>query len=255
MATFISKNGKQLGPFSDEEVLQGIKEGTYSVDDLCSREGWTDWKRLGDVYASQLQQPKKQTVSTFEGGLFGFTRWIIGKAAVGVVILIGLLILVLLKPSGNTEVTFDEVVLGGKPTQVGSPTFLDSFFGGSSPAIVKIPQNVRDEFTGENAKVLNGWIENYPPNQQQEFLDNLSALIDKAQRKGMSSNQINDLENHYRDLKRQKFRAVEVNKYINWGVKGVAVVLIAALVVILCMISLLLVLLAVERNTRPADRS
>jgi hypothetical protein len=50
MSTFINKNGVQSGPFSDEQILAAINQGSISAEDLCWREGWDGWKKIGSVY-------------------------------------------------------------------------------------------------------------------------------------------------------------------------------------------------------------
>ncbi len=44
---FISRGGKQLGEFNEQEVSEGLKSGRFFVDDLAWKQGMADWKPLG----------------------------------------------------------------------------------------------------------------------------------------------------------------------------------------------------------------
>ena len=56
--TYIFKNEQQLGPFDDSLILNSLTNRTFDYSDLCSREGWSEWKPLGDIYP----QPQKATI-------------------------------------------------------------------------------------------------------------------------------------------------------------------------------------------------
>lgn len=49
MNWYYSKNGMQLGPVAEEELLAKSKSGEVSVNDLIWKEGMADWKPLGQV--------------------------------------------------------------------------------------------------------------------------------------------------------------------------------------------------------------
>ena len=61
--TYIYKNGQQLGPFDDTLILTSLSNGTFEFSDLCSREGWEEWKPLGAIYP----QPQKSTFAPVKG--------------------------------------------------------------------------------------------------------------------------------------------------------------------------------------------
>ncbi len=46
---FILKEGRRMGPFEIDELLDGLEEGEFSYDDICLREGATECERLKDV--------------------------------------------------------------------------------------------------------------------------------------------------------------------------------------------------------------
>ena len=87
---------------------------------------------------------------------------------------------------------------------------------------------------------------------RQDFLDNLSQVLDEymGNNKKMSGEDFSKLVNNYHRVKSQKIMSSEVMKNISLGVKAGAVVLIFLLILVLCIVSLILVLLAIERNTR-----
>jgi hypothetical protein len=260
MSTYINKNGQQSGPFTEDQIKDSLKNGDYSPDDLCWKEGWESWKKLGSVYSEKKSSIQNvggghpQTVSDFEKRIFGFTRWFVGTIAAGVVLLIAILLIVIIFPIGSSKVTYSEVmskeVTSSGINPVNSLISNYTNAGDETQEKVRIPKNVQDEFQGKNAEILQQWIKACPASQQQDFVDNLSRLIEKGKEEGLSSDKINDLENDYHKLKRQKIMSAEMMKYIALGVKLGAAVLIFMLILILCIVSLILVLLAIERNTR-----
>jgi hypothetical protein len=50
METYLLKGDEVVGPLSRDEIMSGLADGTISKDDYCAREGWGEWKRIGDVY-------------------------------------------------------------------------------------------------------------------------------------------------------------------------------------------------------------
>lgn len=57
MRYFIGKDGKQLGPFSDEQVRAMLKSGEVSYDDLGWHEGMTQWKPLRSLFSNFSATP------------------------------------------------------------------------------------------------------------------------------------------------------------------------------------------------------
>lgn len=51
---YIAVNGQQQGPFSVDQIQQGIQTGHYTVDTLVWRDGFADWTAIAKV--SELQQ-------------------------------------------------------------------------------------------------------------------------------------------------------------------------------------------------------
>jgi hypothetical protein len=50
MDIYITVGEETKGPYSRAEILDGLKQGAFSKDDLCAQEGWDEWKKLGDVF-------------------------------------------------------------------------------------------------------------------------------------------------------------------------------------------------------------
>lgn len=53
---YIARDGQQIGPFEEAEILRRIEEGVLSSNDLCWREGMTDWRPIATVL--NLATPK-----------------------------------------------------------------------------------------------------------------------------------------------------------------------------------------------------
>jgi membrane protein YdbS with pleckstrin-like domain/predicted RNA-binding Zn-ribbon protein involved in translation (DUF1610 family) len=47
---YVYKDGKQLGPFENAQVAEGLRNGRFSYDDVAWREGWTDWRPLRTLF-------------------------------------------------------------------------------------------------------------------------------------------------------------------------------------------------------------
>ncbi|MEP2774874.1 MAG: GYF domain-containing protein [Luteolibacter sp.] len=54
MSWYYSKNGMQLGPVAEEELLAKSKSGEVAATDLIWKEGMADWTPLGQVPEFQL---------------------------------------------------------------------------------------------------------------------------------------------------------------------------------------------------------
>jgi hypothetical protein len=55
MQLYIFRNNQQLGPFEENVVLDQLRNGQLSPDDLGIREGDSNWLRLGDIFAGRIQ--------------------------------------------------------------------------------------------------------------------------------------------------------------------------------------------------------
>jgi uncharacterized membrane protein len=115
---------------------------------------------------------------------------------------------------------------------------------------VKIPNNALRYFSdGENKKVLTGWLEGLDKDQQKDFLRNLGYIIDEAEDE--NPNKVVKYINGYKGLKFAKIKSDQFDEYFQIATKVGIIALILFLMTIIGLFSLVLVVLAVERNTRP----
>jgi hypothetical protein len=54
MKLYIYRNGQQTGPLDENDVLEQLRTGRVSPDDLGIREGESNWVRLGDIFAGRF---------------------------------------------------------------------------------------------------------------------------------------------------------------------------------------------------------
>lgn len=57
MQIYIFKNNAQTGPFDEKAVLDGLRRGEYSPDDLAIRQGDSSWQPLNILYPESIPQP------------------------------------------------------------------------------------------------------------------------------------------------------------------------------------------------------
>ena len=50
MQIYVSKNNQQIGPFEESKVLEMLKSGQLSPNDLAIRHGEREWQKLGSFY-------------------------------------------------------------------------------------------------------------------------------------------------------------------------------------------------------------
>lgn len=48
-AVYVLKEGRRLGPFTLDDLLDGLESGDFAEDDICLREGATDCERIRDL--------------------------------------------------------------------------------------------------------------------------------------------------------------------------------------------------------------
>jgi hypothetical protein len=54
---FLLRNSRKVGPFSIDELLDGLESGDFTEDDICLREGETECERLRDLLDWDSQDP------------------------------------------------------------------------------------------------------------------------------------------------------------------------------------------------------
>jgi hypothetical protein len=64
MQIFVQRDGGQVGPYSEEEVHEFLKQGVFKTDDFAWTEGTEDWEPLEEIFPDAVlveTQPKAGT--------------------------------------------------------------------------------------------------------------------------------------------------------------------------------------------------
>jgi hypothetical protein len=104
--------------------------------------------------------------------------------------------------------------------------------------------------TPQNIKVLRGWLDNVPEDYRQDFIDEMAAVVVEADKQKLNAS---EAMNAYKVL---KLRKLEAKRQAKAELEGMRVYYAAAAgsgVALIALFSLILVLLAIERNTRRAE--
>ena len=56
MENYISREGQQFGPYTEDDLLYGLQNGNFSYSDMCWREGMQNWQPLSVVYQQQTTE-------------------------------------------------------------------------------------------------------------------------------------------------------------------------------------------------------
>jgi hypothetical protein len=64
MPIYINKNNQQSGPYEDHVVIEQLRGGYLSPNDLGIRHGETTWRRLGDLFPEAAARPAERTAPT-----------------------------------------------------------------------------------------------------------------------------------------------------------------------------------------------
>lgn len=186
--------------------------------------------------------------------LFTLTRFLALLIIAGLVIAIavgGIMLGDTLLPQKNTKVTPTEVMEAIKPpvtyNQSQSDQRQEMIDVNILPGI-KLPFILQKHFNNPDAiKVLKGWIENLPLGQRNEFINELAAVVEEAER---TNTNVPDAINKYAELKLSKIRESQLAEAAAKSIRLTYLGYGFACVGLIAMFSLILVLLAIERNTR-----
>jgi len=130
---------------------------------------------------------------------------------------------------------------------------LDQSNHASALSSLRIPLAVQSYLDSEeNKKVIEGWLNSLDPSDRQDFIDNMAEVITVAQKQRVD---VFASINRYKDLKLAKIAAAKQ------GIDVLGVLVSPFNVVIgifiqlglIAIVSLILVLLAIERNTRKPE--
>jgi len=178
----------------------------------------------------------------FENILFRFTRLIaIGGAGIAFISLL-VLVLSLILSGSPTYVHIDDI-----SKKISSDSSVSEAVSKSKSSI-HIPNNVKRHLSGKNEAILQGWLNTLSnDDQKQDFVDNLSDVISDAESKNLK---VTDIINNYKTIKLSKIRESGVEQYKELGKKVAVSLAIFGLIIFISLMSLILVMLAIERNTR-----
>ena len=68
MPIYINKNNQQSGPYEERVVIDQLRNGMLSPNDLGIRHGETTWRRLGDMFPNVGSSPAPPPVSASPSG-------------------------------------------------------------------------------------------------------------------------------------------------------------------------------------------
>jgi hypothetical protein len=60
MSLYVYKDGQQLGPYEDDAVLQSLRNGAFTAEDLASRDGQGDWRPLSFYFPLPEHQAQQE---------------------------------------------------------------------------------------------------------------------------------------------------------------------------------------------------
>jgi hypothetical protein len=63
MPIYINKNGQQSGPFEDSVVIDQLRSGSLSPNDMAIRQGDASWQRVGDMFPGVSAGPSSSSAS------------------------------------------------------------------------------------------------------------------------------------------------------------------------------------------------
>ena len=202
-------------------------------------------------------EPRSSTLDNFERiGIFRFTRAIALVAVVIVavgLIVAGVTFVGTLLPQ-STEIGGLEVAaaLKGKSAGPAASEAADDHGDATMLSTISLPAGVNKEFTSaENRKVLAGWLKSLPKDARQEFVDNMEDIITYANAHQMNAT---DAINAYRELKFDNVGTTGFDRVERGIARATVIAGFLCGLLLLALFSLVLVLLAIERNTRVGVR-
>lgn len=188
--------------------------------------------------------------------LFGLTRIFAMLVIFGILITIGISGIMFggFHNGIDTKVTANEVLDSIKPPEIINPSSADSNSATQTTENTNILPSVKMPFilqkhfnTPENLHTLKNWLDVFPLDNHQEFINEMAEAVNEAEKIKLSTD---DAINKYKELKFKKLEAEQSTKaerktqqlyYAGAVISGMALI---------ALFSLILVLLAIERNTR-----
>lgn len=160
------------------------------------------------------------------------------------------------KETVDTKVTPQEIVDPLKPVKA-APTDPSQPQGAQPPANTgpaesplagfKIPFSLQKYASGDNAQVIRNHLNDVPEADRQQYLDELGAVVAAAEASKVDPI---DAINAYMHTKSERYTAAAAKTAEKWGTLKLVAEVAAGGLLLVALFSLVLVLLAIERNTR-----
>ncbi|VWC34128.1 hypothetical protein [Burkholderia lata] len=117
----------------------------------------------------------------------------------------------------------------------------------SALAGYKIPFALQNYASGENGKIIRSQLDGVPEAERQAYIDELGAVVTAAEAQKVH---VVDALNSYIQVKGDRYKAAAAKSAQKWETLKIVAYVTAAGLLLVALFSLVLVLLAIERNTR-----
>jgi hypothetical protein len=205
--------------------------------------------------------PVKHKSSRIELFIFELTRFpavIVALAVLVALIVISCLAYKSIKPEKPIKppvITYEMVA----PVPANEPKPENTFIPHGAKIAAKnlFPQPVADFLMSHEGFSLKEWLDQLPTESRQPFLENLAKVLQTAENKAITDQQLKQVVSSYSEMwiatakydaelqeKIVQEKQIRLAKLMAWGFQ---------LLITLMILSLILVLLAIERNTRPGN--
>jgi hypothetical protein len=181
--------------------------------------------------------------SKFEAFLFGVTRALAILGAAAGFVALALAVQSFLEPLDDTHVGLGEI-----NAEVVSETGTVADARAESASMISRLPILEEYLAGDNKEILDGWLDGLSdPEQQQDFVDNLAEVIEGAEQKDLD---VIKVINNYKTIKLSKLKQSDFERYAKVARRGALLGAMLGIVLFISLMSLVLVMLAIERNTR-----
>lgn len=199
-------------------------------------------------------------IDKFERGfLFSLTR-VVALFFIGIALL-GLLASIILSVSNlipaETKFSEQEIMDIASPQEAVEADssyneHTKNLYGEEDPlANIKLPFIVQKHLSDpDNMKILKNWISGFSLDQKKEFIEELASVIKVAEE---NDRDVLQAINRYSTLKQLKLSELKMAQSASYYENAMTLGAIAATIITIALFSLVLVLLAIERNTRNAE--
>jgi uncharacterized protein DUF4339 len=94
MATYVLKNTEQLGPFTDQELAEELRNGNLSDDDLAWKAGMEDWKPLRELFGQTIDRADHVSSSQKTSGRSRVGFWVGSIVGSGIFVIAAIVLIV-----------------------------------------------------------------------------------------------------------------------------------------------------------------